>query len=390
MPVLPVPHPELGIVVVIPALAEPDVIATLHSLVASSKPNCAVEVLLVVNAADDAPVDIRETNTQCLADATAWVHNYRDSQIVVHVLDYRDLAAAHAGVGLARKLGMDTALSRLVATPGGCGVIVALDADCRVAPTYLTAIENYFCHEADAVGATIYFEHPLDQTSVSLLPAIIEYELHLRCYKQGLQLAGSPYASHTVGSAMAVRSEIYAQEGGMNRRAAGEDFYFINKLLKRGQVGEINDTMVLPSSRTSRRVPFGTGAAMWRAGSETQTTYAPIVYSELGTLINALEDLARRNQPVPAEFAPFMDVAGFSAWLSKTQANVASPAALGIQLSRWLDGFRSMKFINWLTENRYRRVPVTDAAQAILSMKNIKPSDTPRQLLQQFRELDRS
>jgi hypothetical protein len=42
------------------------------------------------------------------------------------------------------------------------------------------------------------------------------------------------YAYHTVGSAMAVKAYQYVKVGGMNRRQAGEDFYFIQKLVHSG------------------------------------------------------------------------------------------------------------------------------------------------------------
>jgi len=51
----------------------------------------------------------------------------------------------------------------------------------------------------------------------------------------------------TVDSYIAVR--------GMNRREAGEDFYFLNKLAKLGDIGQIHATTVYPSARPSRRVP---------------------------------------------------------------------------------------------------------------------------------------
>ena len=389
LPELPAPDPGLGLVVVVPALGESDVITTLDTVAAASRPDCAVELLLVVNAPDDASAEMQRLSTQCLHDATAWASRRHDNQLRCHVLDYRGLPADHAGVGLARKLGMDTALSRLAASRNGRGVIVSLDADCSVAPTYLTAIDNYFRNESVALGATIYFEHPIDDTPADARAAIIDYELHLRCYKRGLQAAGSPYASYTVGSALAARSEIYAQEGGMNRRPAGEDFYFINKLLKRGSVGEINTTTVFPSARISRRVPFGTGAAMWRAKKQSQTTYAPAVYRELPIFGNALEECAVADGPVPSTYAPFLDSMGFDRWLDKTRANVASVQSLQAQFTRWLDGFRTMKFVNWLTESRYPRVPVAAAAHEILVWAGESPADRPQEMLKQLRALDR-
>ena len=77
-----------------------------------------------------------------------------------------------------------------------------------------------------------------------------------------MKYSNLPYSFHTIGSAFALTASAYARQGGMNRRKAGEDFYFINKLIKGEVFGEINDTTVIPSPRVSNRVPFGTGRAI--------------------------------------------------------------------------------------------------------------------------------
>ena len=375
---------------VIPALAEAGVVATLDSLAAAGRPDVAVEILLVVNAACDAGPEIRQVNAQTLAGARAWAVHAAGRGFRCHVLDHRDLRPEQAGVGLARKLGLDAGLARLAATHPGRGILVSLDADCRVAPGYLSAVNDFFEREPQAVGATIHFEHPIDEAEPPLRQAIVEYELHLRCYRHGLAIAGSPYACYAMGSAFAVRSEVYAQEGGMNRRAAGEDFYFLNKLLKRGRVGRITDTAVYPAARVSGRVPFGTGAALRRSRDEPVTTYAPEVYRELQTFLGALETAVLAGRPGPAEYAVFLDSMGFDAWLEKTRANVASSTALARQLRRWCDGFRTMKFVNWVTGRRYPRVAVTDAAREILRWQHVEPAGDTRRLLEQFRARDRA
>jgi len=60
-----------------------------------------------------------------------------------------------------------------------------------------------------------------------------------------LQQAGSPYAYHTIGSAFACRAEAYIAAGGMNRRHAAEDFYFLQQLAKCMQDENIDVTALL-------------------------------------------------------------------------------------------------------------------------------------------------
>ena len=112
-------------------------------------------------------------------------------------------------------------------------------------------------------------DDPPEALQCSIFPprtyhAIALYELHLRYYLHSVRSTGYPHAFHTVGSAFAVRADIYCQEGGMNRRQGGEDFYFIQKVAQRGSWSECNETCVYPSPRPSDRVPFGTGPAVAR------------------------------------------------------------------------------------------------------------------------------
>ena len=66
-----------------------------------------------------------------------------------------------------------------------------------------------------------------------------------------------PYVFHTVGSAMAVKALPYVKAGGMNRKQAGEDFYFIQKLVPSGGYFNLNSTTVYPSPRISFRFHSG-------------------------------------------------------------------------------------------------------------------------------------
>jgi hypothetical protein len=77
-----------------------------------------------------------------------------------------------------------------------------------------------------------------------------------------------------------VKSSAYQKYGGMAPRQAGEDFYFINKIAMHGNVGEINDTTIFPSSRISDRVPFGTGDALGKMqnGIRANEVYNPEIF----------------------------------------------------------------------------------------------------------------
>ena len=239
--------------VVIPSLAESaNLRLTLESL--SHNPADLLDrfmVLVVVNQRVDAGDVERNDNLATLAMLPEWKKQYRlrhlcwvDASSPGHELPARQ------GVGLARKIGLDLALSQLDYC-GGDPLLVCLDADTLVQPDYLPAIVAHFSGSSRG-GASIHYRHR--QAADTLGQRAIErYELFLRSYVLGLKLAASPYAFHTVGSAMACRASAYVAAGGMNRRLAGEDFYFLQQVHKTSGVAPLAGTIVHPSPRSSQR-----------------------------------------------------------------------------------------------------------------------------------------
>ena len=82
-------------------------------------------------------------------------------------------------------------------------------------------------------GVSIAYAHRLEEAdmTVQAREAIMKYELYLRYYRLALEYTGHPHAYHCIGSAFAVRTLDYVAQGGMNKRQAGEDFYFLQKLI---------------------------------------------------------------------------------------------------------------------------------------------------------------
>jgi cellulose synthase/poly-beta-1,6-N-acetylglucosamine synthase-like glycosyltransferase len=355
------PSCNLGIVIVVPCFDEPDIVGALESLRACDQPGCDVEVIVVVNSAANAPAEVKERNHQSAELAREYAH----------VIDCPDLPPKHAGVGLARKIGMDEALRR---APDG--IIVNFDADCRCDPNYLRAIEAHFREHPDTPGCSIYFEHPPGAADL--------YELHLRYYVQGLRYAAHPYAFHTIGSSMAVRARAYMEQGGMNKRKAGEDFYFLQKVIALGNYTDLLTTCVIPSPRESHRVPFGTGNAV---GDQLRGKPA-LTYP-----FEAFEDLKQFFADVehpPVAMKPFLETHEFAQKLKEMRANTASDEAFRKRFFRWFNGFMAMKYIHYARDFHYggravsdepRRLPGMAEAVNLLSayrslQRNVK--DSPR------------
>ena len=61
-----------------------------------------------------------------------------------------------------------------------------------------------------------------------------------------------------MGSTIICRVDAYIAVGGMPKKKAGEDFYFMQSLAKHTDIFYIDDILVFPSSRSEKRVYLGT------------------------------------------------------------------------------------------------------------------------------------
>lgn len=396
------PSPQLRLVVVIPCRDETDLPLTLEDLNGCEHPGCGVEVIVVLNASEKDPERVRAQNRRSRsaiealsADADPIRH------IRFHALNFERLPAKHAGVGLARKLGMDEAVRRLLDAGADDGIIVCLDADCRVQPNYLSSIVAHFDRHGDTPACSIHFEHPLTgPLSERHYRAVMEYELYLRYYRWGLRFCGHPCAHHTVGSCMAVRASTYVRQGGMNRRKGAEDFYFLNKLMLLGGFTELNATTVTPSPRESWRVPFGTGRAVVDAlanSAGSLAVYAPQIFDELGALTRNIDSLRENEMAVtaalPEALRGYLELQNFRHKLAEIRTHTSTAEAFRSRFFRWFDGFRALKFVRHATDRCYPRVPVKKAALALLQRMDLASegdaqiADT-RALLTHYRRMD--
>ena len=267
------------------------------------------------------------------------------------------------GVGLARKIGLDLGLSVLLEETGGEGALLSLDADTLVAPDYLSAVYGAMA-QPDAWAGVVHFEHRLPDTHQERL-AILCYELFLRAHVLGLRYAESPYAFHSVGSTMVCRAEAYVAVSGMNRRQAGEDFYFLQQLAKTGPVRTITSTTVYPDARPSTRVPFGTGMRVRRFlddASDEHQMYHPDSYRVLRAwlaLVTASPNtdattLLKQAHELHAELENFLEAQGFMNSWQNIQKNARNTNQLTQQFHRWFDGFRTLKLIHHLRDTAHQ------------------------------------
>jgi hypothetical protein len=396
------PSLNLGLVVVIPAFDEDYLLLTLMCLQKCTLPAFDVEVIVIVNHSIAASPEVRDRNLRIYEQAHAWARRSSVPRLRFHVLYFGDLPEKQAGVGLARKIGMDEACWQFEKIGHRKGIIACLDADSRCDRNYLVEIERHFREHPGTPACSIHFEHPLEGADFApeVYSYITGYELHLRYFIHAQRWAGFPFAYQTIGSSMAVRCDAYQRQGGMNRRQAGEDFYFLHKFTELGSFTELNSTRVIPSPRPSHRVPFGTGRAiaqMLRSGQAYQT-YDPESFLELKSLFAGvgklqhasraeLEVFENAQQPVMRDF---LTEVRFREKIVEIREHTAGAQAFRTRFFRWFNAFQVMKYMHYARDQFYSEVAVEQAASWLLQQTGLwKGEVSARELLEKFRDLDR-
>ncbi len=399
---IPDPRPEdLGLIVVIPAKNEPDLADALASLHACARPESAVEVIVVVNTSEADSAEVVDHNARIADKAREWATEFSCNGFRTHLIEEHRLPKKHAGVGLARKIGMDEACRRFEMIGNRRGVIACFDADSRCDPNYLVELEALFRRDPHCQACSVYFEHPTsgDEFSPDLYKAIIRYELHLRYFVNAQRHAGFPFASQSVGSSMAVRRDAYEEQNGMNRRQAGEDFYFLHKFTPLGRVAQLNTTRVIPSPRVSDRVPFGTGKAVGDIVERGKplTTYAPESFRDLTAFFDSIDGLYHSDERIPdypESIDRFLETMPhtFPEKLDEIRSGVTGAEGFRNRFFRWFNAFTIMKYLHHARDHHYPNVSVEGAARRLLEQlgETVCDSVTALDLLLRFRKLDRA
>ncbi|MEX2366667.1 MAG: hypothetical protein WD601_08685, partial [Pseudohongiellaceae bacterium] len=307
---------------------------------------------------------------------TASLHRIRDDQHVLVVDRYSDtrLVPDREGVGLARKIGVDIAC-RLFAEGHSSGPwIYSSDADVTVPSAYFNASSKM--DELHTAAALFPFRHS-SSGSRQLDYCQSLYDFSLYYYVAGLRWAGSPYAFHTIGSTLLINARHYVQVRGFPRRNAAEDFYLLNKLAKTGHIATLEAPVISIKSRTSDRVPFGTGPALagmlqMQDPARQYLFYHPLVFTCLKELLGRIELLWEQQRfsqtsgltdlliPGPEQqtdsiinpklFRDCLQALDFEKALLHSINHGKTRRAFQKQFHHWFDGFRTLKFIHFLRD----------------------------------------
>lgn len=416
----PKPRKDTGFIVVVPCYNEPDILSCLDSLKQCKPPKKSVEVIIVINASEDAHDSILEANSRSFEEVETWALKNSRSNFSTHCIREEKLPARYAGPGLARKIGMDEASSRFYQiyqenarqtlagqarqVLAGQGIICSLDADSLCDENYFIELEKLMMLKPETGAGSIYFEHPLEGEDYppEVYEAVSLYELNMRYFYQALRSTGFPYAQHSLGSAFFVTAKAYARAGGMNRRIAGEDFYFLQKLIPNSYFQYLTTTRVIPSPRPSGRVLFGTGP--WirrfvRGELKTYLTYDFQAFLDLEIFIAQIpiwysKDYREEKEWYEALPDPLKNFFGEIELLSKLEEirmNTSGPDSFMKRFFAWFNGLRIIRFLNHSHSEAYCKSDVLVLSASLLAeVFGIQdPPKNAMELLQVYRNLER-
>ena len=388
--------------VVIPSYDEPGLMQSVGSLLDCTPPGILWEILIVFNHPEQVEDVIKVRNRGYYEEMVSWSATMNREDVKILPLWCPDFPKKQAGVGLARKRGMDTSIQRFHLAGEAEGWIVGFDADTLAAKDYLIQLVRFINTYPDARTCNLYFEHP---TEPELLPGtlspIAQYELHLRYVKLALEQTGHPHAIHTVGSSFMVRADTYVRCGGMGRHQAGEDFYFLHKCVALGNFYELNLARVYPSPRASDRVVFGTGATIRKLQKVNQPlmTFNMAGWAPLKELFVWAHDIWSPEERFRE--APLLQTGHFGMldpYLIRLDAErqirrlineSASATVFRRKFFQWFRVFNILQFLNQLHENELNMQPVTEAAAQLAASLDIPVSDNHLILLARFREFEK-
>ena len=331
--------------VIIPVLNEfPTITATVESLIFASKasPQTANRAIFVINNRRSASDEEKRNNGLCQEFLETISHENRDLDIVVvDAFMGANQMGEKDGVGFARKIGMDLALEL------GDEILCCLDGDTRVEDDYFLSAKNALSPQ-EAEFALFDFSHDKDCNSED--GGIFRYENFLKNHSEKLRASHSPYFPTAISPTILCTASAYAQCGGMRENLAGEDFYFLQALIKTCILGKtaakiskenfINfpsqikslESCVHPSARISNRTPFGTGQTLQK--NLPIKEFPSEFYSQLTDLYQQMRELCfeeRKDLVLSCSTKIFLENEGFFPKLRQIRKNFIYPHKIFFQ-----------------------------------------------------------
>lgn len=342
-----------------PVMGEMDCLPNILPKILQAAEGLDFRLFVCVNQPDEwwgdaAKKSVCEENRACLQ----YLRKLKDARI--EILDYssrgRGWKGKKHGVGHARRVAMDAAVE---AMPDDA-LLVSLDADTQIPKEYFRVLLELQQQFPQAAGMALPYYHPLSGDAAADR-AILRYELFMRYYSLNLWQTDSPYRFTALGSAMACPVKTYRKIGGITPKMSGEDFYFLQKIRKAGNLLVYSPVKVYPASRFSARVYFGTGPAMIRGADGDWTSYPfydPAHFMEIRQFYQNLPALYQHELDDPVLNFLHISSGGKKPW-QDWRANASSVAAFRKAAHQAFDGLRILQYL------RHRREGDGDRPEAL-------------------------
>jgi hypothetical protein len=194
------------------------------------------------------------------------------------------------------------------------------------------------------------------------------------------------------------------KQGGMNRRKAGEDFYFLHKIIPLGNFGEINSTCVTLSPRPSDRVPFGTGAAVNRLIGDDCDDYYVYNFQSFIDLLefnNAIPSffkasdnvISNLTDSIPVSVSDYLRSQNYLEKIREINENSTTLDSFMRRFYTWINGFWVLKWLNSIHAETYKKEPIREGVIKLMKMLDFETNYTAfteKELLIKLRQAERN
>jgi len=358
------------------------------------------------NCAQNTQAQLTLKTLECIWQAAHLsLYAYSNELYILCIERIEHLALPHKqGVGLARKIACDCASLLIHEGYVSSTFIYSSDSDVYFPIDYfllekpakpISAFVLNYQHSYQLNHQNSAINEDQEAAALEIEQATQTYELSIKYYEALLRFANSSYAFQTIGSCLVIENTFYLQARGFPKRAAGEDFYLLNKLNKLAPVHSLSKPSLQIQPRLSSRVPFGTGPAV-NAFIEGKSAifYHPACSILLKHFLIGLNALAALEQPIEDTnlTSCFQTLCQADDLDAKIQTSLLTQLAITLKLSQiqgkflrqyktraqrqkayhdWFDGFQTLKAIHLFTQV-YPKLEQAEL-EALLSHNSFSP-----------------
>jgi hypothetical protein len=362
------------IVVAIPTLADEEIFTTLESLSKCKLPNSKrVLAIVLINESEKADEKVRTKNKE-IFDKIKRIN----FEIETEVRYIKGIPEKLAGVGFARRVLMDEAICLFkkeydekfkergnIAEFMSEKFIFSLDSDCTVSENYFSAVEILEIKNADF--GVLSFTHRFSEEK-EIKKAGILWEIFLRYWRDSLRVFSYKNAFYPIGSLFLFRATPYIVSMGMNIRQAGEDFYFLQKIIPLAKVVDI-PVYVFPKAEPSQRTPFGTGREIQLYISGEKERLEKVwnfkSFEQIGEIMRSIDDVFSGEIKVET-FKLFLDEnPKYKEQLERIKIQSKTKEDFRKKFEEWFNPFKVFKFLRF-TEKIFPKSPIYQEVQKLI------------------------